>query len=198
MTGNLPFQALEYAEAVKEERTGVTRYNQGMDAGSLNKTATGVSMITRAANVRKELIARIFAETGVKDLMLGVHRVLREHSDDFRKRAFRMRGKWVEIEPSTWSARNDMTVEVGLGTENKDAMLGHLNSLGGWLSQIIQAQGGIKGPLVGLRQIYNFVEDFVKNAGLPKLPNRYVADPTSAENAQPQQAPNRSTSAPLH
>ena len=187
LTGDLPFRALEYAEAVKEERTGVTRYNQGMDAGSLNKTATGVSMITRAANVRKELIARIFAETGVKELMLGIHRVLRAHADDFRKRAFRMRGKWVEIDPSAWSSRNDMTVEVGLGTENKDAMLGHLNSLGGWLSQIIQAQGGIKGPLVGLRNIYNFVEDFVKNAGLPKLPNRYINDPTQAENAPPPQ-----------
>lgn len=181
MTGDLPFQALEYAETVKEKRTGVNEYNQGMDSDTLNKTATGVSMITRAGNARKELISRIFAETGVKDLAMGIHRELRNHAGEYRRRAIQLRGKWVDIDPSVWQARNHMTVNVGLGTENKDSMLAHLNGLGQWLSQIIQAQGGFKGPLVTGKQIYNFIEDFVKNAGLPKFPNRYAQDPDDPE-----------------
>jgi hypothetical protein len=57
------FPMLEYWESVKENRTGVTRYNQGLDADSLNKTAHGISQI--AARVkRQELIARLFAATG--------------------------------------------------------------------------------------------------------------------------------------
>jgi len=58
---------LEYVDTIKENRTGVTRYSQGTDANSLNKTATGISLIQNAAMQRLELIARIFAELGLKD-----------------------------------------------------------------------------------------------------------------------------------
>ena len=37
------FQFLEFMNTMKENRTGITRYNQGMDANSLNKTATGIT-----------------------------------------------------------------------------------------------------------------------------------------------------------
>ena len=59
---------LEYLDTVRESRTGVTRYNQGLDADSLNKTATGVNALMSQSQMRMELIARVFAETGVKDL----------------------------------------------------------------------------------------------------------------------------------
>ena len=59
---------LEYLDQIREVRTGVTKYNQGLDSESLNKTATGISTIMNQTQMRSELIARIFAETGVKDL----------------------------------------------------------------------------------------------------------------------------------
>jgi len=58
---------LEYVDTIKENRTGVTAYNQGMDSGSLNQTATGIVRIQSAAMQRMELIGRIFAEVGLKD-----------------------------------------------------------------------------------------------------------------------------------
>src|SRR5690606_4219314 len=61
------FPMLDYADSVRENRTGVTKYNQGMDSNSLNKTASGISQIMSAAQQRIRLIARVFAETGVKD-----------------------------------------------------------------------------------------------------------------------------------
>ena len=62
------FQFLEYIEGQKENRTGITRYNQGLDANSLNKTATGISAILGQSSQRLELIARMFAETGIYEL----------------------------------------------------------------------------------------------------------------------------------
>ena len=56
----------DYIDGVKEQRTGSTKYTQGTDSGTLNKTAQGIQMIQAAAMQRIELIARIFAE-GLKD-----------------------------------------------------------------------------------------------------------------------------------
>jgi hypothetical protein len=64
----VPFMAeksyplIEYLDGVREQRTGSTRYNQGMDADSLNKTATGISIIQNASTQRAELVARQYAE----------------------------------------------------------------------------------------------------------------------------------------
>ena len=62
------FPLLEYLDTVREARTGVTRYSQGLDADSLNKTATGINQLMTQTQMRMELIARIFSETGVKEL----------------------------------------------------------------------------------------------------------------------------------
>ena len=56
----------DYLDGVKEQRTGSTKYTQGTDSGTLNKTAQGIQMIQSAAMQRIELIARVFAE-GLKD-----------------------------------------------------------------------------------------------------------------------------------
>ncbi len=74
------FQFLEYLEGQKENRTGITRYNQGLDANSLNKTATGISAILGQSAQRLELVARMFAETGISELfrfMVSLNRKIR-------------------------------------------------------------------------------------------------------------------------
>jgi len=63
--GNLTI--LEYVDTIKENRTGITKYNQGQDSNSLNRTARGIIQIQNAAMQRLELIGRIFAELGLKD-----------------------------------------------------------------------------------------------------------------------------------
>ena len=78
------FPLLEYLDTVREQRTGITRYSQGMDADSLNKTATGVNVILTQAQMRVELIARIFAETGVKDMFGKIFELVVKHQDKER------------------------------------------------------------------------------------------------------------------
>ncbi len=57
------YQLLEYMEVQKENRTGWSRQSAGGDANAINKTATGVSIVTNRADMRLELVARVFAET---------------------------------------------------------------------------------------------------------------------------------------
>ena len=69
--------ALEYLATVRENRTGIVRNNQGLDADSLNKTASGMNMLMGAAQQRQELIARVLAETAIKRLYRLVYRAIK-------------------------------------------------------------------------------------------------------------------------
>lgn len=166
--GGAILQAIEYVDTIRENRTGVTKYNQGLNADSLNKTATGITQIMTAAQQRIELIARVFAETGVKDLMLLIHATSVKNGR--KPEMMKLRNKWVPVDPSSWNDRRDVTVSVGLGTGNKDQMLQHLMMIGQ-----AQAQGmaiGIATP----KNIYNAAVKLTQNAGF-KQPDEFWTDP---------------------
>jgi hypothetical protein len=107
------FQLLEFVEGVKENRTGVTRYNQGLDSDSLNKTATGIKTIYNASLQRIELIARIFAETGFMDLV----RALIDYNRRFLNRAVvvRLGNESFVVAPDDVDGEFDFDVSVGVG-----------------------------------------------------------------------------------
>lgn len=170
------FPMLEYMEGKKEQRTGNTRYNQGTDADSLNKTARGISMIQSAAQQKLDLVSRIFAETGVKDLFRGIAYLLSKYST--KQMTLRLRGKWVDIDPRQWKSEMDMTVNVGLGTGNKDAQLVHL-------AKMQEMQVGLmkegRGYLVTDENIYNVAKKMSENMGF-KHPELFVTAPASQAN----------------
>jgi hypothetical protein len=174
------FGMVEYMDAMKEKRTGITAYNQGLDSNSLNKTATGVSQIMNAAQQRIELVARTFAETGVKDLFKLVHYYVRTTLT--KPDIVRIRNKWVEVDPREWKARKDLSISVGLGAGNKDQQLMHLNT-------ILQAQKeaiaiGITSP----EKIYNALAKLTQNAGF-KNPEEFWINPANNPNPQGEKQP---------
>lgn len=166
--GQTPFNLLEFMAGVKENRIGNTRYNQGLDADSLNKTATGITAIMGAAQQKVELLARTFAETGVKDLFLGVHALILKNQSKPQK--LKLRNKWVSVDPRGWTKRTDMSIAVGLGTGNKDQMLQHL-------SNIIEKQAmGLQIGIATPKNMYNAHAELVKNAGF-RMPELFFTDP---------------------
>lgn len=108
------YQLLDYLDAASQERSGITKYSQGTDADFLNPTATAYKGITARADLRTKLIARIFAETGVKELVRLIQKVLMKHQD--QRMTFELNGKWVDVDPRTWNTQFNMKVRVGLGT----------------------------------------------------------------------------------
>jgi len=168
------FTMVEYMDNMKEKRTGITAYNQGLDSESLNKTASGVSQIMSAAQQRLELVARTFAETGVKDLFMLVHRLIRQNIT--KPDIVRIRNQWIEVDPREWKNRKDLSISVGLGAGNKDQQLMHLNAILQMQKEALQV--GLTNP----EKIYNALSKLTQNAGF-KNPEEFWVNP--ANNPQP-------------
>jgi hypothetical protein len=172
------FGMVEYMDSMKEKRTGITAYNQGLDANSLNKTATGVAQIMNASQQRIELVARTFAETGVKELFKLVHHLVRTTLT--KPDIIRLRNKWVEVDPREWKARKDLSISVGLGAGNKDQQLAHLMSIINMQKEAIGA--GLTSP----EKIYNALAKLTQNAGF-KNPEEFWVNPANMPEQQGQQ-----------
>jgi hypothetical protein len=79
--GNQVFPLLQYQDTVREWRTGVSRQGQGVDPNALqNQVATIANQLFNASQAKVKLIARIFAETGIRDLFQLLHAVIRKHA----------------------------------------------------------------------------------------------------------------------
>lgn len=131
------FTALQYVDDWRENISGVTKYNQGTDANSLNKTLGGINAIMQASNQRIELIGRVFAETGVKDANRLIQKLLMQYQK--QQMEVRISGNFVQVDPRVWSNEYDMTVATGLGMGNKDQQAAQLQMILGLQQQAVGA-----------------------------------------------------------
>jgi hypothetical protein len=180
--GGHVFPLLQYQDATREWRTGVSRQGQGVDPNALqNQVATIANQMFDAAQAKVKMIARIFAETGIRDLFSLLHALVRKHGS--QAQTVRLRNQWVTVDPRDWKARNDMTINVGLGTGGKTEQLVHLMSLIGLQKEALAAG---KSNLVSDDNLYNSAREFTKLVGLKNV-DRYFTDPKTQ--APPQPAP---------
>jgi hypothetical protein len=177
---------LEYLDQVQAKRTGVSDAQAGLDPDILNNvTATAVAAMMKSNSGKLELIARIFAETGVKSLFQGILYLLCKYQD--KPKIVRMRGKYVEFDPRTWANQYDVSVNVGLGSGDRDQKLAMLQMVLSKQEQIIQ-QYGPSNPLVSIGQYRNTLAKFIESAGF-KDANEFMNEITPEQNAalsQPQ------------
>jgi len=178
------FQMLEYLDGVRESRAGVSRMSQGMNENALTShtTATAVNAVMSAAQSRVELVARNFAETGVKDLMIRIYELLYKNQD--KERMVMLRNEWVPVRPDVWKDKSDCTVSVALGNGNKDQQMMHL-------SQMLQFAGeAMKGglPIVSMQNMYNLGASLVKAMGFQNVDD-YLTNPEMLPPKQKEQDP---------
>ena len=178
---------LAYLDAVKETRTGVSKTAQGLNPDSLNnKTATGMNQVLTQSQMRMELIARIFAETGVKDLAVKMFELICKYQQ--KEKIVRIRGKYIPMRPYEWKDRVNVTIHVGLGTGSKEQQLILLNAILERQMQAINLQQNVYGPMVNLRNIYNSLKKLVENAGLNSI-EPFFMDPDVGAAQMPQLPP---------
>jgi len=172
------FQMLEYIDGIRESRAGVSKYSQGLNDNALTShtTATAVNSVMTAAQSRVELIARNFAETGVKELMLCIYELLQKNQD--KERVVKLRNEWVPVRPDMWRDKMDCTVSVGLGHGNKDQQLMHLTSMLQFAGEAIK--GGLN--IVTEKNMYNMGVAMLRNMGFQNVQD-FLTDPDQ----QPQQ-----------
>ena len=164
------FQFLEYLEGQKENRTGITRYNQGLDANSLNKTATGISAILGQSSQRLELIARMFAETGISELFRFMVSLNQKFVD--QNTVVRLTNKQLRVSPDDLNGNFDLIVNAGISISTKESTIMTLQTM---LTALMQTQAaGI--PIVTPQNIYNLFKKWIESAGFKNYSD-YVTDP---------------------
>lgn len=141
---------VDYVDQIKENRTGQAKGAIGLDADALQSSTSGaVEATVTASQAATEMQARIFAEMTFKPLFIGIAKTLHTHQP--RARMVKLRNEWVEVDPRSWDAAMDVTVNVALGTglvEQKVAVLGFIAQK---QEQILQLLGP-QNPLVTLKQ----------------------------------------------
>lgn len=175
-------QGIEFMDTRREIRTGITRYNQGLEADSLNKTATGVAKIMTASQQRLQMMARIMAETGVKDLFKLLLKLVCKHQD--KAATVRLRNEWVEFDPRAWSDEMDASVNVGLGTGDKQELVQNLMLVVNEQKQLAQ----MGSPMFDQAKLYNAYRALLKAMNVKGM-DLFFNDPAKVQAPPPAPPP---------
>jgi hypothetical protein len=164
------FNMLSYLDELLERRTGVSRSTMALDPEALqNQTAEAVRAGKDAQYSKVELIARNYAQGGLRDLFRILLKLIVTHQD--RAQAIRLRDKWVEMDPRAWNAEMDCIVSTGLGTGSRERDLAMLMQIYQTQIGLLQMATQFGGPALALElvspvQIYNTLAKAVEASGL--------------------------------
>lgn len=190
--GQQAMPVLAYIDDIRASRTGMSKASQGLDPDVLQSTTkAAVTATMSASQERLEMIARIFAETGIRRLFRGLLKEVIKHQD--KKRVIRLRNQWVEIDPRYWDAEMDVVVNVGLGTGSQEQKLQTLMAISQQQKEILQTLGP-NNPLVSIKQYRNTLAQITELQGF-KDASRYFGEITPeaeqmlAQPPQPQPDP---------
>lgn len=182
-----PYTALEYFSTVSEARTGIVRNAQGLNPDTLHDTARGAQALISAAQKRVRMIARVMAETGLKDLFLGLHGLIRTNGTAAKKA--RLRGKWVQIDPTSWGSRADMTIEIGVGSGGRDEEAAMLVKGLEVMTMLVQQQGQLGKVFVSPENAYAYLKRFFERGLRFKSADPFLSDPSQQPDQPPQPDP---------
>lgn len=173
---------LDKLDQVREQRTGVYRNSRGLDLDRLHDTALGMEKLMDKLDKRTMLIARIFAEMGMKRLFKKILNNMIKYQD--KEVTIPLNDGWVTMDPRTWRADMNVTVHVGLGTGNKDETIIRIKDM-----MAVQAQAYQSNPAsVTPQNMWTSLRDYVKAQG-KKTPEMYFTSPDSPNYKPPQPQP---------
>jgi hypothetical protein len=175
----LSMQVIEYAQNEIEAQSGSTRYNQGLDSNSLNKTATGITAILGSAEKRMKQMSRMFAENFIVPIFKYIILLDQKYMD--QEQIIRLTNENIVITKDELNIDYDLIINVGLGPGTKEAQIQYLMVM---INQIypILAQAGLITP----KSWFNIISELLEKMGIRNVQN-YILDPDSQEAAQFQQ-----------
>lgn len=176
---------MDYIDSIKEQRTGMSKASQGLDANALQSTtASAISATVRGAQVKLESYARTMAECGVKDLFKGLLHLITKY--DQKPRIVRLRNNFVPIDPREWHSEFDVVVQVGLGTADDEQKIAFLTQIAAKQEQILM-QLGPNNPAVSMAQYVNTLRSIAEIGGF-KDADQFFNSPQQIQMAQQQMA----------
>jgi hypothetical protein len=187
--GPFGFPLLEHMMTVREWRTGVTKQGMGLDPNALQNVGENALLdAANAARQKQKLIARTFAETGIRDLFLLLHDTIR--ANDAKGNTIRLRGEWVTVSPREWKTRSNLVINVGLGEGTKPQQLAFIGT-------VLQIQEkAMAAPHLGLvepKNVYNTLKKYIELGGLKSVEPYFLdpeeKDPNTGQLLRPPQPP---------
>lgn len=181
--GQAAFPMLDYLDDIKQTRTGISKAAAGLDADALQSTTkAAVSATVNAAHQHIEMIARIFAETGLRKLFTGILKLVVENQD--RARMVRLRNTFVPIDPRSWDAKMDVIVNVGVGDGTIEDRINILNQVAARQEMLIEKTGP-NNPVVSLPQYTNTLTKLLQLAGIKDSTNYFNQLPVDFQLPEP-------------
>lgn len=153
------FEMMAQLDLVRQSRTGISEASKGVDPKALQSTnLMGIEAIVTGAQERIELIARIFAETGFKDLMKGL---LRETvTNPNPRRTFEIQGNWVQTDQTLYDENMRVRVNPSLGRGTDTTRMMALQMVQS-TQQMVMESMGLVNPLVTIEQFQNTITDML-------------------------------------
>jgi hypothetical protein len=182
--GQAAFPMLDYLDDIKQTRTGISKAAAGLDADALQSTTkAAVSATVNAAHQHIEMIARIFAETGLRKLFTGILKLVVENQD--RARMIRLRNTFVPIDPRSWDSKMDVVVNVGVGDGTIEDRINILNQVAVRQEGILR-EAGPNNPIVSMPQFTNTLTKMLQLAGIKDSQNYFNQLPADFQLPEPQ------------
>jgi len=172
-------QLIEMVKSWGEEASNINRYNQGMDAASLNKTATGITALINQGSQAMELIMRNIAETGMKALFMRMVYLNQKYID--QEQVVRLTNKDLKVNKDNLSGSFDYIVNAGMGAGAKETDVQNMTNV------IAQMPTWIQGGIADVSGAYNAVKKYLELVGIRNVDD-YIKDPQQAQK-QPVDAP---------
>ncbi len=184
--GQQAFPMLDYMDAIKEDRTGMSKASMGLNADALQSTTkAAVNATVTASQMRIELTTRILAE-GMKKLFKVILQLTVKHQE--KARMVRMRNEWVQVDPRSWDATMDAVINVGMGMGDTEQKMQMLAMISGKQEQALQ-QLGVMNPLVTPAQYSNTLRKIVELAGFKDASQFFNAIPADFQPPQATEPP---------
>jgi len=165
---------VNYFDKVRQERTGTNPHGGAINPDALHKTTIVNDLVSQAGMAREELIARIFAETGVKDMFRRIFKLTCMYED--KEKVVRLRNSWVQIDPRSWKDKLDVTAVAGIGMGDKRQQAASAVKVLEIQQAIMDKQGGTDGPLCGKKNVHATLGKLIEAIGWYDI-DPYFTDP---------------------
>tara|TARA_R110000868_G_scaffold283442_3_gene543855 strand:- start:3608 stop:5719 length:2112 start_codon:yes stop_codon:yes gene_type:complete len=176
-TAGQTLPALQYFDQLVDNKTGVSKMAQGLDPDALkSSTATAIAASMEGQTGQAEVIARNFAEGGMRRLFMLMLDLMVKNTE--QEEIVRLNGAYVTIDPRSWNTDMDLIVNVGIGTGRENERMGALQQAFAIQQQVYQGYGPANG-IVTLTQMRNTMADMLAIGGIRNA-DRYFM-PMTAE-----------------
>lgn len=171
-TAGSTLPALQYFDTLVENKTGVSRASQGLDANVLQSaSATAIAATMQGAAGQAEVVARNLAEGGMRRLFKLIAHCIINNAD--KEEIIRLNNEFVAVDPRSWDADADMIVNVGIGTgreAEKSAVLRETLQM----QMSVWQQYGPQNGLVTMTNVRNTLADLLGTVGLKNTDRYYL------------------------